>query len=114
METKSKRPTTEQQIETLTTKLEKVLTRKIRADYATQEKDRAKARQQAQANRRADAHKKIQLGGLVIVANAQNWDEAMIVGALLAGAQTLLLHPDQAEIMKRNGMDAMLASKARH
>ena len=37
--------------------------------------------------RRADAHQKIALGGLVIAAGVDAWDPAEIVGALLAVAQ---------------------------
>lgn len=47
----------------------------------------AKAKEQAKAKataRRADAHRKIELGGLVIAAGAADLDHAELVGALLA------------------------------
>ena len=47
----------------------------------------AKAKEQAKAKataRRADAHRKIALGGLVIAAGAADMDQAELVGALLA------------------------------
>jgi hypothetical protein len=34
--------------------------------------------------RRADAHRKIELGGLLIVAGVDDWDAATLVGGLLA------------------------------
>lgn len=39
--------------------------------------------------RKADAHRKITLGGLVIAAGADGWDEAEIVGALMVVGQRL-------------------------
>lgn len=39
--------------------------------------------------RKADAHRKIVLGGLLIAAGVGEWNEAEIVGALLAASATL-------------------------
>lgn len=39
--------------------------------------------------RKADAHRKIVLGGLVIAAGLDAWNEAEIVGALLAASATV-------------------------
>ena len=111
METTTKRTSTEQRIETLTAKLEKALTRKVRADYAQQEKERAKARQQAQANRKADAHNKIKLGGLVIVAGAQNLDEATLVGLISMAMSSAMVNPQRLEEARQKGLDLMTAKR---
>jgi hypothetical protein len=47
----------------------------------------AKLRHQISAeDRRADAHRKIKLGGLCIASGVEEWDPAEIVGALLSAA----------------------------
>lgn len=48
---------------------------------------RERAKQRAALFRSADAHRKIMLGGLVIAAGVDEWDEAEIVGALLTAAE---------------------------
>jgi hypothetical protein len=60
---------------------------------ATDRLARLRTRAAAEA-RRADAHRKIELGGLIIAAGVDTWDPATIVGALLDAAA---LRPDSAE-----------------
>jgi len=50
-------------------------------DILKQQRETAKAKEQS---RRADAHRKIELGGLVIAAGAEDLDSAELVGVLLA------------------------------
>lgn len=79
-------PNLEQTIAATTRKLEQQLTRKAIADYAAKERQRKAARKAEADQRKADAHRKITLGGLVIAAGVDGWDEGQIVGALLAAA----------------------------
>jgi hypothetical protein len=69
--------TLQEQIATATDRLATLKARELLAKA----KERAKAKATA---RRADAHRKIALGGLVIAAGAADLDEAELVGALLA------------------------------
>lgn len=62
---------------------EKIAVRIALKEYAAKEKERKAARDAAARSRKADAHRKIKLGGLVIVSGIDEWDEAEIVGALL-------------------------------
>lgn len=78
----------------------------------------AKAKEQAKAKaatRRADAHRKIALGGLVIAAGAADLDEAELVGALLA-YQERVAKPEasgQRDMLRARGR-AHLAERAAH
>lgn len=62
---------------------EKIAVRIAVKEYAAKEKERKAQRLAAQLSRNADRNRKIKLGGLVIVAGVDTWDEAEIVGALL-------------------------------
>ena len=68
---------------------EKIAVRQGIRDYAAKEKARREARKQADDARRADAHRKIELGGLVIASGVDGWNQAEIVGALLMMDQRL-------------------------
>lgn len=78
----------------------------------------AKAKEQAKAKataRRADAHRKIELGGLVIAAGATDLDEAELVGVLLA-YQERVAKPEafgQRDMLRARGR-AHLAERAAH
>jgi len=78
----------------------------------------AKAKEQAKAKaaaRRADAHRKITLGGLVIAAGAADLDQAELVGALLA-YQERVAKPEaagQRDTLRARGR-AHLAARAAH
>lgn len=72
---------------------------------------RAELKQRSDA-RRADAHRKIELGGLVIAASANEWDPAEIVGALLLLGEQLAQKPDQRAHLRRKGLDHLEAREA--
>lgn len=73
----SKTKTLQDQITAATDRLARLKAKELLAE----QRQRAKAKADA---RRADAHRKIQLGGLVIAAGAGDIDEAELVGALLS------------------------------
>ena len=68
---------------------EKIAVRQAIREYAAKERDRRAARKLADDARKADAHRKIVLGGLLIAAGVDHWNEAEIVGALLAANHRL-------------------------
>lgn len=70
---------------------------------------REKAREKAALFRSADAHRKIVLGGLIIAAGADGWDQAVVVGALLAIQARLDSHPQTREQLRRMGLDHLEA-----
>ncbi|HFJ9785724.1 TPA: conjugal transfer protein TraD [Stenotrophomonas maltophilia] len=76
--------TREQQIEALAARLRRLQT------------------QEAAAKRRADAHRKIKLGGIVIVAGLGETDPALLAG-LLAAAKPALDDPAKAENLRARG-----------
>ena len=81
------------------------------AEREEQRKRRRTELKQREADRRADAHRKIELGGLVIAASADEWDPAEIVGALLAIAEQLT--PEQRrDRLRRKGLDHLEAREA--
>ncbi|CAE6745090.1 MULTISPECIES: conjugal transfer protein TraD [Xanthomonas] len=65
---------------------------------------RDKAKERAKLFRSADAHRKIGLGGLVIAAGADGWDEAEIVGALLVIAGQLEREPQKRNQLREHGL----------
>ncbi|OEZ01245.1 MULTISPECIES: conjugal transfer protein TraD [Stenotrophomonas] len=65
-------------------------------------KERAKER--AALFRSKDAHRKIVLGGLVIAAEADDWDPAEVVGALLVIASQLEREPQRREALREKGI----------
>lgn len=62
--------------------------------------------------RRADAHKKITLGGLVIAAGLDEWVPAELVGLLLKGAEKVAQKPDTRALLRRHGLDHLEARAA--
>ena len=95
-----------------TKRLEQQLRRKAVAEYAAKERERKAARKADADKRRADAHRKIKLGGLVIVAGVEEWNEAEIVGALLAVAENFEQHPERRPIFRERGISHMDAREA--
>lgn len=77
------------QIANATNRLAKLKAREMLAEQ------RAKTKAKSEA-RRADAHRKIELGGLVIAAGAADLDHAELVGALLA-YQERVAKPEAAQ-----------------
>ncbi|MBQ4853099.1 conjugal transfer protein TraD [Rhodanobacter sp. B2A1Ga4] len=63
------------------------------------------------ATRKADAHRKIKLGGLVIAAGADDLDPAVIVGLLLAGLEYTAREPENLRRIQEQGI-AHLADRA--
>lgn len=81
------------------------------AEREEQRKRRRAELKQREEARRADAHRKIELGGLVIAAAADEWDPAEIVGALLAVAEQLT--PEQRrDRLRKKGLDHLEARDA--
>jgi len=66
---------------------------------------REKAKERAALFRSADAHRKIVLGGLVIAAGADAWDEAEIVGALLIVGDRLASQPGLRDQLRNKGIE---------
>lgn len=62
------------------------------------------------ADRRADAHRKIELGGLVIAAGCDGWDAAEIAGALL-DVRTSIADPSQMKQWREQGIALLEARK---
>ena len=73
---------------------------------------REKAKKRAKLFRSADAHRKIGLGGLVIAAGADGWDEAEIVGALLVIAGQLEREPQRRDTLRERGIKHLEARAA--
>lgn len=90
--------TIEQQIKIATDKLAKLKARELLA------RQRQLTREKA-AERRADAHRKIELGGLVIAAGAADLNSAEIVGVLLT--YLISRNGDRAEALRKRGLDHM-------
>ena len=82
------------------------------AEREEQRKRRRTELKQREADRRADAHRKIELGGLVIAASADEWDPAEIVGALLVMAEHLAREPNKQEALRQKGIEHLEAREA--
>lgn len=82
------------------------------AEREEQRKRRRAELKQREADRRADAHRKIELGGLVIAAGVGEWNEAEIVGALLAVSEQLAQQPQSRDRLRRKGLDHLEARAA--
>lgn len=82
-------------------------TRTLLGQLTEQQKlaDRRAAQKAKDDARRADAHRKIELGGLVIAAGLAEWDPAELVGLLLKGAERVAQSPDARLILKRAGLE---------
>lgn len=60
-------------------------------------------------SRRADAHRKITLGGLVIAAGASDLDPAVVVGLLIAGLEYTASDPENLRRVHERGMAHLTA-----
>ncbi|QOD91998.1 conjugal transfer protein TraD [Lysobacter sp. CW239] len=90
------------QIHAATEKLARLKARELLAE----QREAAKARDKA---RREDAHRKIELGGLLIASGVGDYNPAEIIGVMLAyQAQR---NEERAEQMKRRGLDHLEARK---
>ncbi len=98
-------PTTRQRLEALEAK-----TKQLRAKVQRQEA--AAKKRQSIADRKADAHRKIGLGGLVIAAGADDWNPAEIVGALLAIGERLKGQPEGREQLREKGINHLAEREA--
>jgi hypothetical protein len=74
------------------------------AEREVQRKQRRAELKEREEARRQDAHRKIGLGGLVIAAGADGWDEAEIVGALLVIAGQLEREPQKRNQLREHGL----------
>lgn len=61
--------------------------------------------------RRADAHRKIKLGGLVIASGAGELDPAVVVGLLLAGLEYTTREPENLRRIQERGIAHLSARK---
>lgn len=95
--------TIEQQIKSATDKLAKLKARELLAKQRQLAKDKA-------AERRADTHRKIELGGLVIAADAADLNPAELVGALLTYLHSR--NDERAEALRKRGLDHLEAREA--
>lgn len=82
------------------------------AEREAQRKERRAELKQQAKDRAADAHRKIVLGGLVIASEADTWDPAEVVGALLVIAEQLKQHPDRRSGLRERGIAHLEARKA--
>lgn len=82
-------PTLDTRIASQQQKLEQLIRQKKLKERAAKDRARKASKALETQARKADAHRKIGLGGLVIVAGVDDWNEAEIVGALLMASQRL-------------------------
>ena len=82
------------------------------AEREEQRKRRRAELKQREADRRADAHRKIELGGLVIAAGVDGWDPAEIVGALLVVSEQLAQQPERRAHLRKKGIEHLDAREA--
>ncbi|MGH8234203.1 MAG: conjugal transfer protein TraD [Rhodanobacteraceae bacterium] len=86
------------------------LTDKQRLERAEQQKAKALRRiahirrSISETHRREDAHRKIQLGGIVIAAQADELDAGELCGVLSAWMEQRTKNTQQAEAMKQRGL----------
>lgn len=104
-------------IERMMTSMAKEQAKLLLAEKAEQRRKardaaKQKAKERALFFRSADAHRKIVLGGLVIAAGADEWDEAEIVGALLAVSEQLVQQPQSRDRLRKKGLDHLEARAA--
>ena len=99
------------QIEKLTQRLAQAKARQLMREAAQRTRaKRAQAKADAEA-RRADAHRKIVLGGLVIAAGVDEWNPAQICGALLWAAEVAVSTEDR-EALRQRGVAHLAAREA--
>ncbi|WLA28501.1 conjugal transfer protein TraD [Xanthomonas citri] len=92
---------------TMATAREKLVALEARAKQLrakVQRQEAAERRRKAAADRKADAHRKIKLGGLVIASEVDHWNEAEIVGALLLVAERLSGNPGLLAQLRERGI----------
>ncbi|MBN5094927.1 conjugal transfer protein TraD [Stenotrophomonas maltophilia] len=82
------------------------------AEREEQRKRRRVELKQREEQRRADAHRKIELGGLTIAAEVDGWDPAEIVGALLAISERIVTHPALRSQLREKGIAHLEAREA--
>jgi len=97
-------------ISATTKKLERQLRRKAIADYASQARARKAQKKTDDAARKADTRRKIELGGLLIVAAVDDWEPATLVGGLLALSRA---KPESLAAFRDQGIAHMEARKAK-
>lgn len=95
----------QEQIERATNRLAQLKAREI-------VKTRQAEARQRQTARREDAHRKILLGGLVIAAGVDQWDEAEICAALLHSAAYAQQRPEILERWRAQGIAHLEERKA--
>lgn len=85
-----------------------------RAEKVKKQRTEARQRSKERASlfRSADAHRKIILGGLIIAAGADGWDEAEVVGGLLVIAEKLIERPALRAQLREKGIQHLEARKA--
>ncbi|WP_258391939.1 conjugal transfer protein TraD [Stenotrophomonas maltophilia] len=82
------------------------------AEREEQRKRRRVELKQREMDRRADAHRKIALGGLIIASGADGWDPAEIVGALLVVSEQLAQLPGKRSALREKGIQHLEAREA--
>jgi hypothetical protein len=105
-------PNLPERIEATTQKLTQQLRAQAIKEYAAKERERKTQRQADNATRKADSHRKITLGGLVIASGVDGWNEAEIVGALLHMAGHLHAKPEDRATLRDRGINHLEARAA--
>ncbi|EKT4083264.1 conjugal transfer protein TraD [Stenotrophomonas maltophilia] len=82
------------------------------AEREEQRKRRRAELKQREEERRADAHRKIGLGGLVIAAGSDGWDPAEIVGVLLVMGERMSATDGLREKLRERGIAHLEARAA--
>lgn len=91
-------------IEKQTDELAKTKLQQLTKEYAAKEKQRKQLRQQQELARKADAHRKIELGGLVIAAGVDEWNPAEIVAGLLYVRDGFIAKPELRDTFREKGI----------
>jgi len=89
-----------------------LLAEKAEQRKRAREATKARAKERAALFRSADAHRKIVLGGLVIASQADEWDPAAIVGALLVVSEQFGQRPGLREQLRQKGIAHLEAREA--
>lgn len=99
-------------IERMMTAMAKEQAKLLLAEREEQRRRRRAELKQREADRRADAHRKIELGGLVIASEVDSWDPAEIVGALLLVGEQVAQQPARREHLRQKGIEHLEAREA--
>src|SRR5690606_35329092 len=102
----------DERITTATERLLRLERQKAIPEYAGRERERRAKRKAEPDARKADAHRKIKLGGLVIEAGVEDWNEAEIVGALLFVGKKLDAEPDKRGLLREAGIQHLTEREA--